>query len=105
MTSDDVKKGKPDPQCYLLAAQRLNKTPEQCVVFEDAISGVKAGVAANMLCIGIQQAASPSALLEVGARYVVSDFSLMRLEAVEAASDTHLNLRVGAEQSLPLIAD
>ncbi len=105
ITANDVTVGKPDPQCYLLAAQRLNKMPEQCVVFEDAISGVKAGAAAKMLCIGIQQASGAPALLEVGARYVVPDFSVMRLEAAAAASDTHLTLRVGTEQSLPLIDD
>jgi len=102
VTANDVKVGKPDPQCYLLAAQYLNKTSDQCIVFEDAISGVKAGVAAGMLCVGIQQNTGASALLEVGAKYVVPDFSAVHIEAVETASGDHLNLRLSAEQSLSL---
>ncbi len=105
VTANDVKIGKPDPQCYLLAAQYLNQTPDQCIVFEDAISGVKAGVAAGMLCIGIQQKAGVSALLEVGAQYVIPDFSAISLESVETASGEHLNLRVSTELSLPFVAD
>ena len=102
VTADDVKKGKPDPQCYLLAAQRLNKTPEQCIVFEDAISGVKAGVAAGMLCVGIQQTANAPALKEIGARYVVPDFASMRLDNLGAETT---NLWVNSEQSLSITTD
>ncbi len=101
VTADDVKIGKPAPQCYLLAAQCLKQTPDQCIVFEDAISGVKAGVAAGMLCIGVQQNAGALALLDVGAKYVVPDFRDMHLEAVETPTGKHVNLRVGAELSLP----
>lgn len=103
VTAEDVKIGKPDPQCYLLAAQCLEQTPDQCIVFEDAMSGVKAGVAAGMLCIGIQQNAGASALLEVGAQYVVPDFSMMCLDVVDASE--HVNLRVGTELSLPFFTD
>lgn len=105
VTANDVKIGKPDPQCYLLAAQRLNKTPAQCIVFEDAISGVKAGVAAGMLCVGVQQNAGALALLELGAKYVIPDFSAINLEAVETDSGKQVNLRLSAEQSLSLVGD
>ncbi len=44
---DDLTKGKPDPQGYLLAAQRLNTPIEQCLVVEDSPTGVDAGVAAG----------------------------------------------------------
>ena len=96
VTAADVKKGKPDPQCYLLGAQHLGISPQECIVFEDAIAGVKAGVAAGATCIGIQQAANEAALLEVGARYVVPDFTFIHFEA----DGDNLNLRIG-ENSLP----
>ncbi|MBI1282277.1 MAG: HAD-IA family hydrolase [Anaerolineaceae bacterium] len=106
VTADDVKIGKPDPQCYLLAAQRLNKTPDQCVVFEDAVSGVKAGVAAGMLCIGIQSSAGGASLLAaVGAKYVVPDFSAIRLELAEITHGEPLNLLVDGEHNLLLKSD
>jgi beta-phosphoglucomutase len=44
---------KPNPEVFLLAAQRLGVAPEDCLVFEDAEAGVEAALAAGMKCIGI----------------------------------------------------
>lgn len=52
---NEITKGKPDPQIFLLAAERLNLEPKDCVVFEDAILGVEAAKAAGMTCIGIDR--------------------------------------------------
>src|SRR4051794_9936315 len=46
VTGDDVERKKPDPQIFLLAADRLKLPPEQCLVIEDATNGVRAGKAA-----------------------------------------------------------
>lgn len=48
VTAEDVSSGKPNPDCYLLAAQRLQVAPGECLVFEDAQAGIKAGEAAGM---------------------------------------------------------
>jgi beta-phosphoglucomutase len=48
-----IKKSKPDPEIFLLAAARLGIDPSQCVVFEDAEAGVEAAVAAGMKCVGV----------------------------------------------------
>ncbi len=48
-----VRLGKPDPEIYLLAASRLNRPPEKCIVIEDALLGVQAGLNASMKVIGI----------------------------------------------------
>ena len=45
---EDVEKGKPDPEQYLLAADRLQAPPQECLVIEDSANGVRAGVAAGM---------------------------------------------------------
>lgn len=50
---NSVSKAKPDPEVFLIGAQKLNLKPEQCVVFEDAIAGVEAANAAHMISIGI----------------------------------------------------
>ena len=47
VTAEDVSDGKPNPACYRLAAQRLRVAPEDCLVFEDADAGVRAGEAAG----------------------------------------------------------
>ena len=48
LAREDVENGKPAPDIYLLAAQRLDVEPRDCVVIEDSPNGVRAGVAAGM---------------------------------------------------------
>jgi sugar-phosphatase len=62
VTADDVERGKPHPQSYLLAAERLGVPPEQCVVLEDAPAGVEAGRRAGAAVIGVATASAPEAL-------------------------------------------
>ena len=53
LTREDVQKAKPDPEIYLLAAQKLEVPPEECLVLEDSPNGVHAGVAAGMNVIAV----------------------------------------------------
>jgi beta-phosphoglucomutase len=53
VTGSDVTRGKPDPQVFLLAAERLAVPPRRCAVVEDAPPGVAAAKAAGMACIGL----------------------------------------------------
>ncbi len=50
---NNVTKAKPDPEVFLIAAKQLGVTPENCVVFEDAVAGIEAANNANMISIGI----------------------------------------------------
>jgi HAD superfamily hydrolase (TIGR01509 family) len=50
---DMVKKGKPDPEIFLLASSKIQIPPKDCLVIEDGISGMTAAKEANMFCIGI----------------------------------------------------
>ena len=52
---NDVTEAKPNPEVFLIAAHKLNMSPENCVVFEDSTSGIKAANIANMISIGIGQ--------------------------------------------------
>ena len=58
VSSDDVERSKPAPDCYRLAAQRLGAAPERCLVVEDSRQGVAAGVAAGMTVIAIARGRS-----------------------------------------------
>ncbi len=51
-----VTKAKPDPEVFLIAANRLGISPEHCIVFEDALAGIAAANAAKMISIGIGEA-------------------------------------------------
>lgn len=53
VTGEDVTLGKPDPQVFLLAAERLDVVPVRCVVIEDAPAGVAAANAAGMASVGL----------------------------------------------------
>jgi sugar-phosphatase len=62
VTADDVEHGKPHPESYLLAAERLGIAPEHCVVFEDAPAGIEAGQRAGARVIGVASTIAPDAL-------------------------------------------
>ncbi|MDT7831575.1 beta-phosphoglucomutase [Flavobacteriaceae bacterium S356] len=66
----NVTKAKPDPEVFLRAAESMEMEPEQCIVFEDSVSGVKAANTANMISIGV---GSKAVLHE--ADYVFKDFT------------------------------
>jgi beta-phosphoglucomutase-like phosphatase (HAD superfamily) len=51
-SGDDVERGKPAPDLFLLAAERLKVAPGRCIVIEDSVNGVRAGVAAGMTVWG-----------------------------------------------------
>lgn len=53
VTHDDVTKHKPDPTVYLTAAEKLHMPPSQCIVIEDAPSGIEAAKRAGMKCVAV----------------------------------------------------
>ena len=53
LTSEDFERSKPDPDCYLKAAQRFGIDAKDCVVFEDSFNGLKSGRAAGMYVVGL----------------------------------------------------
>ena len=78
-SGDQVEHGKPAPDLFLMAAARLGISPEDCIVVEDSINGVKAGVAAGMTVWGFTGAGHAdtdlgSRLLEAGAHEVLPSF-------------------------------
>jgi sugar-phosphatase len=62
VTPERVRRGKPDPEPYLLAARDLGVEPADCVVLEDAPAGVAAGRAAGMHVVGITTTLAPADL-------------------------------------------
>lgn len=58
-TRDDVVNGKPNPEIFQIAAQRLGLDPSDCYVFEDSYNGVRAGHAAGCFTIMVPDLAQP----------------------------------------------
>ena len=80
VTAEDVTKGKPDPEPYTTIAKKLNQEPYDCLVFEDAISGVESAKEAGMEVIGINTEEVANDLVKKGAECVVSNFNEIRVE-------------------------
>jgi mannitol-1-/sugar-/sorbitol-6-phosphatase len=53
ITAEDIPRGKPDPACYQLAASQLGWSADDCLVFEDAAAGIRAGEAAGAALVVI----------------------------------------------------
>jgi beta-phosphoglucomutase len=87
VTGNDVERGKPDPDLFLLAAQALQIDPGRIVVCEDAVAGVLAAKSAGMKCVGIAVNGRESLLKQAGADLVVKDFVHTNLDDVRRLFD------------------
>ncbi len=74
-----VKHGKPHPEIFLTAAQKLGIPPKDCLAFEDSRSGVTAAKAAGMQVIGIRTMLGKKTLLELGCIQVIENYSSLSL--------------------------
>lgn len=75
-----VKRGKPDPELFLKAAELLGVDPRNCVVFEDSVHGIEAARRASMLPIGINTSGYREKLKN--ATLVLDDFSEISAEKI-----------------------
>ncbi|GAA4092270.1 beta-phosphoglucomutase family hydrolase [Mucilaginibacter panaciglaebae] len=79
---DRVSKGKPNPQIFLKAAADLHMRPEDCIVFEDSMAGIKAGNAAGMKVVGVTTAHTADGLQP--SSLVVKDYTELSLQKLQA---------------------
>ena len=90
ITSDTkgVKEGKPAPDIFLLAASELGTNPEECIVFEDALSGVKAAISAGVgVIIAIMDKSMINSLEEL-----VNDKNRCKLIVIESLEEFDFSL-------------
>ena len=76
--------GKPNPEIYLTAADRVGIDPARCVVFEDALAGIEAGMRAGMTVIALATTHTHDELKNSGAALIVDDFTGLTVDAVRA---------------------
>lgn len=84
ISADDVTKGKPDPEPYLLTANKLGFKPKECLVIEDSRSGVLSAKAAGCYCIGITTTHTKQDLRE--ADLTVDNFTGISAEIIQNIS-------------------
>lgn len=83
-SGDDVTAGKPDPQVFLLAFERLGVRPESGVVVEDAPAGIEGGVRAGAATLGVTTTQQRETLLAAGADRVVDSLAEVSVSDLEA---------------------
>ncbi len=88
-SADDVARGKPHPDLFLMAAERLNTRPSDCLVIEDSRGGVQAGLAAGMTVMGFCAGAHVRSghtekLLAAGAHHIAKNWNEVAALVAEA---------------------
>lgn len=73
ISGDEVKNKKPHPDIFLKAAEKCGVDPSDCLVFEDAISGVQAAKAAGMTACAVTTSFSRKEVIDAGADFVCTD--------------------------------
>ena len=64
-SGQEVERSKPEPDIFLLAAERIGCAPEECYVFEDSSNGIRAGMAAGCVTVMVPDMVPPSKNLPV----------------------------------------
>jgi len=77
---EDVKERKPDPKLFIVAAERLNSKPEDCIVFEDSVVGVTAAKRANMKCVAITSSNPREILEKENPDLIIDDYTEIDIE-------------------------
>jgi sugar-phosphatase len=95
VAAEDVQNGKPDPECYLKAAEMLGVAANACVVVEDAPAGVQAGRAAGMSVVAVATTHTPADLVE--ADVMVQALSSIRCHTVVQTRPGKLLVEVTTE--------
>jgi beta-phosphoglucomutase len=83
-SAEDTQRGKPDPQVFLVAAEKVDVPPPRCVVMEDAVAGVQAAKAGGMKCVGVTFVGHhpDESLRRAGADLVVKTLTEVSVETV-----------------------
>ncbi|XP_058085733.1 haloacid dehalogenase-like hydrolase domain-containing protein Sgpp [Magnolia sinica] len=77
----ECERAKPFPDPYLKAIEMIKASPDHTFVFEDSVSGIKAGVAAGMRVVGLTTRNPEKLLMEAGATFLIKDFEDPKLWA------------------------
>jgi HAD superfamily hydrolase (TIGR01509 family) len=85
ISGNDVKRRKPAPELFLLAAERMGIEPERCVVIEDAPDGVRAAKAAGAKCIAVTNTTSAANL--AGADFICDSLEQLDLRTIRNLID------------------
>jgi beta-phosphoglucomutase len=93
VSGNDVPRGKPDPDLFLMAAARLQLPPRRCVVIEDAPAGIRAAHAAGMPCLAVTTTHNAATMWEAD-RIVTTLFGITPMDLVALLETGPLQRRI-----------
>ena len=80
--SEEVRRGKPDPDVYLISAAKLKVRPEDCIAFEDTPSGIQAARSAGMQVVGIASTHTREELSPYPLLTIIDDYQSLTLDVL-----------------------
>ncbi len=83
LAAEDYGPGKPDPACFLMAAERLQVAPSECLVFEDSAAGINAAKRAGMRAVALVRPGLPAQGMSA-ADMIVSSLSDVSADVIDA---------------------
>ncbi|GAC1636899.1 MAG: HAD family hydrolase [Candidatus Acidiferrum sp.] len=93
VTSDDINRGKPDPEPYIKGANALSFASNDCIVVEDAPAGIRAGKAAGARVVALQTTERDELLFAAGADVIVKDCAALLIEPTAKQAKLAFDLR------------
>jgi beta-phosphoglucomutase len=80
--ADDAERGKPEPDIFLVASRKLGVAPEECLVFEDTVNGIRGAKAAGMRVVALNTNDNRDVLAKENPDRIVDDFTGMTVESL-----------------------
>ena len=75
----EVKKGKPDPEIFLAAAEKIGVNSSDCLAFEDTLSGILSAKAAGMDVIGVTTMFDEKTLMKMGCKKIINNYKEIKV--------------------------
>jgi sugar-phosphatase len=98
ISSDDIQRGKPDPEPYVKAAQILGFAPSDCIVVEDAPAGIRAGKASGARVLALRTTAPDPELTQSGATWIANDLASVHVISSDHLDHLDLTINLAAER-------
>ena len=87
-----IERGKPDPQIYQICMEQLGVKPEESLVFEDSLAGIRSGLSAGAVVVGITTTHKSDELNGTGTLFNIADYVDRRLETLFPDVSSHVQV-------------
>jgi beta-phosphoglucomutase-like phosphatase (HAD superfamily) len=94
ITASDITHSKPHPEPYMLGAKSVGFPPRDCVVIEDAPSGIRSGKSAGTRVIAVRTTSTQAELIQAGADWIVENCAALSVRRNSSNNELLLQLEI-----------